>query len=249
MTTAASVDPRLALGAACLAMGIALASRAPAAPLCLAAVALPLALVGKGRPARPWRALLAPLGLGLTAAALRAWLTPGPAAIALSVHGQTLELSRAGLEAGGLIVARVMAATSIAFALATRIPFAHLLAALRAARVPIPILEILRIAERQRHALGDAAAQVIAARSLRLGFSTPPRRLASLGAITGAVLCRAIDQACAVAEAMALRGSNGIAGLSLPPRCARADARFVALVLPPLAVGLGLALLDGRVWR
>jgi cobalt/nickel transport system permease protein len=237
------VDPRLALAAALAGLAVAVGSRNVLAPLTVAAAAGVPLLGGEGR---SWRRLapLAPaLALGLATALLRAALTPGRAEVAISLAGVTLQLSREGLAAGGLILVRVAAATTIALALAARVPFAHLLAAAAWARVPSPLLEILRIAERQRHALGEAAAQIRAARSLRLGLASARRRFASAGVVAGAVVCRAVDQAGAVATAMELRGSSGLAGVALPPRSPRADLRFVALALPPLTIALAFAAL------
>jgi cobalt/nickel transport system permease protein len=240
-----SVDPRLALAAALTALTIALASPTVAAPLTIAmAAAVPLVRGQDG--SWRWRRLVSvfpALALGVATAALRAALTPGRAVAVLPIVGAEVRLSQEGVVAGGLIIARVMAGTAVAVALATRVPFPHLLAALKWARLPGPILEILRIAERQRHALSDAAMQIRAAASLRLGRASSRRRVVVAGTIAGAVLCRAVDQASAVAVAMALRGSFGLAGVTLPPRCRRADARFVALALPPLAVALALAVL------
>ena len=76
-------------------------------------------------------------------------------------------------------------------------------------------MEMALLVYRYTFALLDHAADIAAAQKVRLGYSTFPRSLASMGVLAGAVMARSLDQALRTYEAMVLRGYQG--GLSLSP--------------------------------
>ena len=197
------------------ALAVALATPSTASALVLAACAVVAVLAGAGRQRAPWRALLAAWSLGAMAALLRALLTPGAPLLTVHVGGHAIQLSRAGAAQGGLALSRVLAATLSGAWLTSTTPFPKLVAALAWARVPAPLLELLLLAHRHRHALGDSLESVHCAQTMRLGYVGLRRSIASAGVLVGAAACRAVDQAGATAEAMQLRGEHGLPALSL----------------------------------
>jgi cobalt/nickel transport system permease protein len=217
-----AADPRLKLCVALAALGISLATPRPASALVLAGCALAGLLAGDGRRSHR-RALLAALGLGVFAGALRALFTPGSSVLSVSIAGHALRLSAAGATQGALVVSRVLAGTLVGAWLTSTTPFPQLVAALAWARVPAPLLEIVLLAHRHRHALGESLDTVRCAQEMRLGYVGLRRSVASAAALVGAAACRAIDQAGAAAEAMQVRGDRGLAALSLPESCPAAD--------------------------
>ncbi|HEY6003587.1 MAG TPA: CbiQ family ECF transporter T component, partial [Anaeromyxobacter sp.] len=187
----------------------------------------------------PWRALLAAWTLGLAAAALRALLTPGPDAVQLAGHA--LPLSAAGVAQGLLVLSRVLASTLVAAWVTSTTPFPQLVAALAWARVPPPLLDLLLLAHRNRHALADTLETIRCAQAMRLGYVGLRRVVASAGVLAGAAVCRAIDQAGATAEAMQLRGDRGAAALVIPERSAAADALVVGCGTAAIVASAALA--------
>jgi len=196
------------------ALAVALAAPSTTSALVLAACAVVAVLAGAGRQRAPWRALLAAWSLGAMAALLRALLTPGAPLLTVHVGGHAIQLSRAGAAQGGLALSRVLAATLSGAWLTSTTPFPKLVAALAWARVPAPLLELLLLAHRHRHALGDSFESVRCAQAMRFGYVGLRRSIASAGTLVGAAACRAVDQAGATAEAMQLRGEHGLPALS-----------------------------------
>jgi cobalt/nickel transport system permease protein len=218
------VDPRIALGVAVAAWCVALASRHAAGPLAVATLAV--AVVAALRRVRALRALAPALAAGAIAAVLQALLGATP--------------DRLG--AAALLVARVAACGAVGAAVAAAAPLPDLLAALAWARVPAPLVELVALAERQRHALAEAAGRIRDAQRLRLGWIGVRRSVRSLGALTGAAACRALAQADVTADALALRGASGPlapAALPAPTRRDAAVAVTAALALAAAALAAG----------
>ncbi len=211
------VDPRVALGVAVAAWCIALASRGAAGPIAVATLAV--GVVAALRRFRALRALAPALVAGALAAVLQALL------------GATSD--RIG--GGTLLLARVAACGAVGAALVAAAPFADLLAALAWAYVPAPLLELVALAERQRHALAEAAWRIRDAQRLRLGWIGLRRSVRSAGALVGAAACRALVQADVAADALALRGAAGPLAPTPLPLPTRRDAAVA------LAAALGLA--------
>ncbi len=226
------------------AIAVALAAPRTASALVLAACAAVAVLAGAGRKRAPWRALLAAWSLGAVAALLRALLAPGAPLLAVHLGGHALQVSRAGAAQGGLVLSRVFAATLSGAWLTSTTPFPQLVAALAWARVPAPLLDLLLLAHRHRHALGDSLESVRCAQTMRLGHVGLRRSIASAGVLVGAAACRAIDQAGATAEAMQLRGERGLPALStaLSPRESCLEANVLVAGFGAIAVIASVAL-------
>lgn len=234
-----SADPRVALAIALCALVITLEASRPASALVVAAApALELAARGRLRA----RVLLPTVLLGLPAAALAAWLG---AEVGGAFAPPEPGAWPAALGRGALLLARVLAASLVLAWLTARLRLAELTGALASLRVPTSLLDLLALADGQRHVLGRAFETTRAAQAMRLGDVGPRRALAAAGHLAGAVACRAIDRSAVMAEAIQLRG--GVASHRLPAlRFGRADA---AVALVAVAVlGLAAALSWGPAW-
>lgn len=207
-----SLDARVRLAAAVAAWIVALVAPHPATAATVAALAL---LVRLRRP-RPLRSLLPPAAIALVAGGL----------LALSqVTGEPG--AGAGRPALTLVV-RIAAAGWIGAALVAWLPLSELLSALAWARVPTALLEIVAVADRQRHALGAYATAVRDAQRLRLGWSEPRRALLSAGGLAGLAVWRAVSQAEITSDAFALRGVRGHLRPPIEPRPGWRNALFAA---------------------
>jgi cobalt/nickel transport system permease protein len=193
------------LAAALGAWAVALGAPHPATALSVATLALALRLA---RP-RPLRALLPPLALAAVAALL------------VSVLG-------GGRAPAAILFARIVAAGWIGAALVAWLPASELLASLAWARVSPTLLDLLALADRQRHALADHALSVLHAQRLRLGWTRPARALRSAGTLAGLAVWRAVAQAEIASDALALRGGGGLLRPPLAPRPGWRNAAFAA---------------------
>jgi cobalt/nickel transport system permease protein len=193
------------LAAALGAWAVALGAPHPATALSIATLALALRLT---RP-RPLRALLPALALAAIAALL-------------------VSLVGGGRVPAALLFARIVAAGWIGAALVAWLPTSELLAALAWARVSPTLLELLALAERQRHALADHALSILHAQRLRLGWTRPPRALRSAGTLAGLAVWRAVAQAELASDALSLRGARGLLQPPLEPRPGWRNAAFAA---------------------
>lgn len=237
----AVADPRLKLCVAFGALGIALAAKGTAPALLFAGCALAALMVAGPRRA-PWRALFGAWALGAAAALLRALCTPGASLVALPLAGgRLLVLSRAGVAEGSLVISRVLAATLTVSWLTVSTSFPQLVLALAWVGVPKPLLDILLLAHRQRHALGDSLDTVRCAQAMRLGYGGWRQGIRSAGTLVGAVACRALDQAAATAEAMEIRGDEGLATLVVSRGCPTENVRVAVFGALALLAGATLA--------
>jgi cobalt/nickel transport system permease protein len=202
--TTPALDPRVRLAAAVAAWSVALGAPRPVTVLGVAAIALPLRLL---RP-RPLRSLLPAAGVALLAAGI------------LAASG--------GVTAAGQLFARIVAAGWVGAALVSWLPLSELLGTLHWLRVPAPLLEIVAIGDRQRHALAGHAVAVRDAQRLRLGWTGVRRALRSAGGLGGLVLWRAVTQAEIASDALALRGARGRLHHPLQARPGWRNALFAA---------------------
>lgn len=207
-----SLDARVGLGTAVAAWGVALVAPHPATAATVAALALLLRL----RRPRALRALLPSAAIALVAAGFLAifHVAGGPG----TGHGQ----------AAGMLAVRIVSAGWVGAALVAWLPLPELLSALAWARVAPALLELVAIADRQRHALGAYAVAVRDAQRLRLGWSEPLRAIRSAGGLAGLAVWRAVAQAEIASDALALRGARGQLRPPLEPRLGWRNAAFAA---------------------
>lgn len=224
--TSARVDARVKLAVAAGAWLAALAARRPEGPLAVTVLVLGVLLAL--RRLRALRAVVPALAAALFAAALQALLSP----------------SADRLQRAALLLARVAACGAVGAALSGTTPFPELLAALTWLRVPAPLVDLLALAQRQRHALAEAAWTIRDAQRLRLGWLGWRRSIGSAGALVGAATCRAIAQADVTAEALALRG---VSGPLVSPPLPRAPRRDLALAAAAIGTLAACAVILGRI--
>lgn len=209
--------------------GIALVLPAwPASPMVtLVAVGLAIGPAGVN-----WRVLAtaarSPLAFILLGAAGIAvtWRTTGGGWPALTVTPDSLtQAARTG--------AHAVAGTCGVFLLATTTPVSDLLGWARRHRVPDVVVDVAGLVYRLLFVLLEAAGQVRAAQTARLGYATRRAALRSAGLLTTAVLTRAWDRAHRLEDGLTGRGLDGPLRVLHDPR--PSSPRFVTVALALLA--------------
>jgi cobalt ECF transporter T component CbiQ len=231
-------DARLKLGVALGAWLVVLSAERPRAMLLIGAAAW-LSLL---RLSLPRQRILGPLRAALftggVAVLLRLLLTEGQAVLRWRVLGHELTLTQTGLDAAGVLGARILSAVGIAAWLGATTPFTELERALAWFRVPAPLLEIASLARRYVSVLQDTLHTARSAQVLRLGYRTTLGSLASAGVLAGLLVGRAIDQSVVTGQAMLLRGYRPAQARCVAPPDSSGNARLVAFALPLLALGV-----------
>ncbi len=203
------LDPRVKLGiiAGFIVVAVVVKSLAVLAGLFLVAVALALSSgIAIARLARQvWIGVFAFTGLIALPAIL---LVPGDAILTLPVLGWPLTLQ--GVRSAAFLLGRSETTATYALLLILSTPWAHLLKAMRAYRLPVVLVVILGMTYRYIFVLLNAAAQMFEARQSRMVGRLSPgdrRRLAT--ATAGALLGKALDMSSEVHLAMISRGYRG----------------------------------------
>lgn len=230
------VDPRVKLLAALALILAVVFSTKVFLPLASAAVCL-MVLLALSIPLKLVLIRLAgPFGIVLVMVILQSFLTPGAHILQIGVFGHQLHATDEGVRRGLLLGSKVIGAVSVVLLLSFVTPAYKIFHSLRWFRIPETWVEMALLVYRYTFALLDHAADIAAAQKTRLGYSTLPRSLASMGVLAGAVVARSLDQALRTYEAMVLRGYRG--GLSLRPfpDMSRKNWRLVMVILPPIAI-------------
>jgi cobalt/nickel transport system permease protein len=207
------VDPRAKLLAAVALILAVVFSTKVFLPLAMALISL-TAMLALSIPLRLVLFRLAgPMGIVLVIVVLQSFLTPGEPILQISSLGYHFAATDQGLWKGLLLGSKVIGAVSVVLLLSFVTPAYKIFHSLRWFRIPETWVEMALLVYRYTFALLDHAADVAAAQRTRLGYSSLPRSLASMGVLAGAVVTRSLDQALRTYEAMVLRGYRG--GLSL----------------------------------
>ena len=203
------LDPRVKLGIAVglIVVAVVVKSLAVLGGLFLLAVALALTSgIGLARLARQvWIGVLAFTGLIALPAI---FVVPGEALVTLPLLGWPVTLP--GLRSAGFLIGRAETTATYALLLILSTPWAHLLKAMRAYRLPLVIVVILGMTYRYVIVLLQTAAQMFEARRSRMVGRLSPgdgRRLTT--ATAGALLGKALDMSTEVHLAMISRGYRG----------------------------------------
>ncbi len=115
----------------------------------------------------------------------------------------------AGLPEGLMIASRILGAVSLILLLSMTTPVDGLLKALSWFRVPRTWTDVALLTYRYIFVLLEDAYVVYSAQRVRLGYLGVSRSFQSFGALAGAIVIRAYDQAMATSQAMRLRGYAG----------------------------------------
>lgn len=114
-----------------------------------------------------------------------------------------------GLLRGFLIMAKVLGSVSLIIFLSMTTTLNKVFNAAHWFRIPSVCVEIALLTFRYVFVLLDHAVTIRNAQRVRLGYSSFPRSLQSIGTLAGAVVIQAYDQSMATYDAMLLRGYNG----------------------------------------
>ncbi|MGA2617069.1 MAG: cobalt ECF transporter T component CbiQ [Thermoguttaceae bacterium] len=235
----AGCDVRVTLAVAVAAILAVVASTRPWLPLGVSACCLAGLAVVRTAPRAMAARLAGPLALALLLGLLRGFMSGTTPAAACDLGPWRLTVTREGLLAGGLMMARVLGSMSVLVVLWRALPPEGLFAALHWARMPRTWIEIGMLMYRYTFTMFEQAASVMAAQRIRLGYVGLRRSLGSLGSLAGLVTLRSIDQAERTHEALLARGFQGSLPLpSLPPL--GRQARWIILA--------SLAILGSTFW-
>jgi len=239
----ARLDVRVKLIPAMAAIVAVIVSSRPTLPLAVFVICLAGAIASRGS-LRPMLARLA--GPFLVAGAiclLKVFFSGSTPLRSFDLLGWRLTATGEGLAEGVLLGSRVLGSVSVMIVLFRWTPAHEVFAAMRWARMPRSAVEIAMLMYRYVFALFEQAASVVAAQKVRLGYSSLPRSLTSMGSLAGIVTLRAIDQADKTHEAMVARGYRG--SLQIPP-LPPLTRRSTALLAGSLAVVAGAWVLAQR---
>ncbi|MBI5571606.1 MAG: cobalt ECF transporter T component CbiQ [Desulfomonile tiedjei] len=190
--------------------------------------------------------LAGPAGIVAVLVLLQAFLVNGTPVLNFSLFGWQISASHEGLARGTLLGARVVGCVSVVLLLSSVTPAYKIFHALRWFRVPEGWIEIALLVYRYTFTLLDQTADVAAAQTVRLGYSTMKRSLSSMGVLAGTVLTRSLDQAVRTHEAMTLRGYHGSIPFGPLPEMSASDRLKVGVAIP--AVGLLYVCLERWPW-
>lgn len=200
------LDPRVKSGLAAALFVALLLSTRPSLPLLVSAAALgsmvllgiPVGLIG--------RRLLAPLGIVTTLVLVQGLLVGETVLVSFPLAGWEAALHSEGLLRGAGMALRVWGAFSVLLLFSTVTPAHEMFRALRWCRMPHLWVEIAMLVYRYIFVLLEETTEMVAAQRVRLGYAGPRTGLRSAGALTGAVLVRAMEQSLRTHEAMRARG-------------------------------------------
>jgi len=230
------VDPRVKLFAALASILATVFSTRVFLPLAFAGISL-MAMLSLSIPLRlVFLRLAGPIVIVLVIVILQSFLTPGEPILQLGFLGYHLAATDQGLWSGLLVGSKVIGAVSVVMLLSFVTPAYKIFHSLRWFRIPEAWVEMALLVYRYTFALLDHAADIAAAQKTRLGYSTLPRSLASMGVLAGAVVARSLDQALRTYEAMVLRGYQGGLSLRPLPDMSRNNWRLVMVILPPIVI-------------
>ena len=230
------VDPRVKLLAAVVFILAAVLSTKVFLPLAMAVISL-TAMFALSIPLRLVLFRLAgPIVIVLVMVVLQSFLTPGAHVLQIGLFGYKLHASYEGIWRGLLLGSKVIGAVSVVLLLSFVTPAYKIFHSLRWFRIPEAWVEMALLVYRYTFALLDHAADIAAAQKTRLGYSTLPRSLASMGVLAGAVVARSLDQALRTYEAMVLRGYQGGLCLRPLPDMSRKNWRLLMVILPPILI-------------
>lgn len=238
------IDPRVKLAIALGALVAVLASGRPVLPL--AAFGLSLAAAAALRiPARLVALrLAAPLATVAVLVAIQTFTLGTTQLASWELGGWTVTARSEGLRQGLLLGSRVLGAMSVVLILGITTPAHRIFQALLGLRVSRDWVEVAILMYRYIFVLLDRVGDLAAAQRLRLGYRTPRRSLASLGALAGATLVHSFEQAGRTHSAMRLRGYSGAMPFGELPALSARDRRILAAALTAIAA---LALLERGV--
>ena len=203
------LDPRVKLGAVVgfIVVAVVVKSLAVLAGLFLLTVVLALSsgIALRRLAGQVWIGVLAFTGL-IALPAL--FLVPGDVLTTLPLLGWPV--THQGLRSAAFLVGRAETTATFALLLILSTPWAHLLKAFRAYRLPVVLVVILGMTYRYVFVLLTMAAQMFEARRSRMVGRLPPRDRRRLATATaGALLGKALDMSTEVHLAMISRGYRG----------------------------------------
>lgn len=116
-------------------------------------------------------------------------------ALRLDQHGVSVEVSADGVTAAVRVSLRALAATASLLLLVTTTPITDLLALLRKARLPVPIVDVVMLVYRFIMLVAVIAERTRLSQSSRLGYAGLARGVRSAGLLAASLLPRSLERA------------------------------------------------------
>lgn len=237
----AGMNAALKTAGCCGLLALALCCRTPWPPLGLFAAAAAFCLAGGVGPRRYLGLLALPAAFLLLSAAALLWRwAPAPGGLAsVPFFGGWLVLDAASQATARLVVARALGALGCLYALSLSTPLPQVLAALRRAHLPGPVLDLAALVYRYIFLLLDTAARMRAAAASRLGYGGAGRSLRTTGCVYANLLGRGLARARVNQQALESRGWEGEIRFLTPEKPLR-PAHLALFAAPAAAMLLAL---------
>jgi cobalt/nickel transport system permease protein len=218
---------------------------------CLAVICIAIGL-SHIRPVLVFRRSL--VAMPFTLAALGLLFTiPGSTLVSLGLAGWTLSVTAEGTVAFASILIKAWLSVLTATVLVATTPFAQLVAAMRAFRVPQILVSTVSFMYRYMYVIADEALRLHRAREARSAMSGSKAggsiswRARVLGGMVGSLFLRSYERSERVYAAMLSRGFDGSTRTMRMPSLGRRDfAAMAAFVFYLLAVAMLMAFQRGR---
>ncbi|MBI4667160.1 MAG: hypothetical protein HY751_12220 [Nitrospinae bacterium] len=237
------VDPRVGLLLSAIAIFSVTASASAAFPLACMAMSW-AALIYMGARVKKTLAVMAgPLAMGAMALALQSFMSGSTPLWGMEISGLPLTIKAEGVRAGVLTASRIAGGVSVFALLCHAAPARKILAACRWLGAPQALVELANTMVRQVFSLLDMARDMAMAQKARLGYAGRRRALTSAGALSGAVLLRAVTRAENAHLAMMARGYNG--SMPLPALNPLGARQWITLASGVAAIAVSFILLGG----
>ena len=224
-----TLDPRVKILTAGLAVALVLFSNGPVFPAAIFALSL-LATVYVGVPGK--LALLrfsGPMGVAAVILVMKSVLTGSTELYSVELFSLRIVFTSEGFSDGVNLAFRILGALGMVQFVSVITPAHDIFRALRWLGLPHGWVEVAMLMYRYVFELFETTIDMSSAQKVRLGYADAKRGLHSAGELAGAVIIRSIDKAANTSEAMIARGYSGVIKFDPPKPVAGRDLAFASI--------------------
>ncbi|HPT97165.1 MAG TPA: cobalt ECF transporter T component CbiQ [Armatimonadota bacterium] len=229
------MDARVRLLLGCAALGAVAVSGSAIVVLSIATFATIASLAAGLSVGSFARRMALPGALAVAAAVARLSWPGGQVLAVLPVGPWAITVTEAGLRAGTLAGARVLAMVAVVLASTAGVSAASLLGAARWLHVPATLVELASLMYRYLFLLREEAQAIVRAQSMRLGYAGGMQSVRCAAAAGALAFLRAYERGVRIHHAMLLRGYQGELPEERLPRLERQQLAYLAIGLVLLA--------------
>ena len=136
-------------------------------------------------------------------------LSGGEPLISFAPFGLEFTFYKDGLQAGGMLALRLLAAVGLVTVISVSTPFVEFFSGLGWFRVPRTFIEVMMFAVRYVMMFFEEAQVIYKSQKNRLGYSSMRRSFNSFGILSGSLVIRAFDHSAHMTTALRQRGYDG----------------------------------------